>query len=89
MNFAEYKAERMKDPEFKKEYEALEGEYAAMRAVYVARLEQGITQKELSEAANVPQKTISAIETGNSNAKVETLAKLAKGLGKSLRIEFV
>lgn len=89
MKHAEYITARMKDPGFREAYEGFEGEYEAMKAVYLARQEQGLTQQQLSTRANIPQKTISAIETGNSNAKVETLAKLAKALGKSLRIEFV
>ena len=60
-----------------------------MRAVYLARKERGITQQELSLLTHIPQKTISKIESGNVNTSVNTLAKIAKGMEKSLKIEFV
>lgn len=89
MNIEEYKAERMNDLAFREAYEAAEGEYQAMRAVYLARKDKGMTQKELSAATHIPQKTISNIETGAVNTSVNMLAKIAQGLGKELKIEFV
>jgi DNA-binding XRE family transcriptional regulator len=89
MKYRDLLNEMMLDPEFRTARKELEGEYQAMRAVYVARSEQGLTQKELAAAAKVPQKTISLIETGNSNTTVNTLAKLARACGNTLKIEFV
>ena len=89
MKYRDLLDELMQDQDFRIARKELEGEYQAMRAVYEARSAKGLTQKELAAAAHVPQKTISLIETGNSNAKVETLAKLARACGKSLKIEFV
>ncbi len=89
MNYRDYLEKKMQDPAFKQAVEDTEGEFQAMRAVYAARKERGLSQKELSLAAHIPQKTISQIETGSSNPKVGTLAKLAKALGKNLKIEFV
>ena len=43
-----YLDEQLKNPEFKKEYDALEPEFALIRAILDARREKGITQKELS-----------------------------------------
>ena len=89
MNYQEYRRERMQDPEFREVFIESEGEYQAMRAVYLARKDKGITQQELSALAHVPQKTISQIESGNINTSVKTLAKIAKGMNKRLKIEFV
>ena len=47
--FDEFLAEQLKDPEFKKEYDALEPEFAIIQAMIDARKESGLTQKELSE----------------------------------------
>lgn len=47
-----------------------------------ARIKRGISQKELSIRADVPQNTISTIETrSRENPGIGTLWKLAKGLG--------
>lgn len=89
MNYKDYLANRLEDPEFAQAWSETEGEYQAMRTLYLARTEANLTQKELSELVHMPQKTISMIETGKSNTTVATLAKIAKGLGKTLRIEFI
>jgi len=89
MNYQEYRSERMKDPEFREAFIENEGEYQAMRAVYLARKDKGISQQELSALSHIPQKTISRIESGSVNTSVNTLARIAKGMNKSLRIEFV
>lgn len=88
-SYQELKKELLDDPKINEAYQDSEGEYQAMRAVYLARAEQGITQKELSAITHIPQKTISKIETGSTNVTVKTLSKIAKGLGKQLRIEIV
>lgn len=89
MEFKELKKKLLEDPATAQAYQESEGEYQAMRALQLARIEEGITQQELSKAAQVPQKTISKIESGSVNTTVNTLAKIARGLGKHIKIEFV
>lgn len=48
----------------------------------------GITQKELSEKVHIYQGDISKIERGNANPSVQTLQRLAEGMGMQLKIEF-
>ena len=48
-----------------------------------------MTQKELSEKTGIRQSNISRIENGNCSPTVETLEKIAEGLGKKLEIRFV
>lgn len=88
-NFDDYLKEQLKDPEFRKEYEALQPERAVIQAFIDARCESGLTQKQLSELSGIAQGDISKLEKGKSNPSVRTLQKLAKGMGKVLRIEFV
>ncbi len=78
-----------KDPEFAAEYEALQPEYEAIRAVIGARIERHMTQKQLAEKTGIRQSNISRIENGTSSPTVETLAGIAAGMGKKLKIEFV
>lgn len=82
-------AEQMKNPEFKKEYEALEPEFAIIQAMIDARKNTGITQKQLAEKTGINQADISRLENGNANPSIRTLKKLAEGLGMKLKIEFV
>ena len=88
-NYEKYFAEQMQNEEFRKEYEALEPEFAIIQAIIDARQETGLTQRELSERTGIAQSDISKLENGNANPSIKTLQRLAKAMGKSLRIEFV
>lgn len=78
----------MNDPEFAAEYEAMRAEYEEIRAVIAVRLACNMTQKELAERTGIRQSNISRIESGASSPTVDTLARIAAGLGKKLKIEF-
>lgn len=87
-DFREYLKKQMDDPDFKAEYEAMRPDYEAIRAVIAARLESNMTQAELAEKTGIRQSNISRIESGASSPTIDTLARLAAGLGKKLKIEF-
>lgn len=87
-NLHEYIEEQMDDSSFRRAWQDGEGEYQAQRALIEARAASGMSQRELSCASGVPQKTISLIETAGTNTTVETLGKLAHGMGKILSIHF-
>ncbi len=88
-DFRDYLNEQLLNPEFAEEYETQKPEYEAIRAVIAARLEQHMTQKELAEKTGIRQSNISRIESGSTSPTVETLARIAAGLGKQLKIDFV
>ena len=88
-NYDEYFAEQMKNEELRREYEALEPEFAIMQALIDARTSEGLTQKELSQLTGIAQSDISKLENGNANPSIRTLQRLAKAMGKKLKIEFV
>ena len=88
-SFNEYLKEQMKDPEFKQEYDALEPEFAIIQALIDARKASGLTQKQLAEITGIAQADISKLENGNANPSLRTLQRLASGMGKALKIEFV
>lgn len=88
-DFRSYLNEQLQDPEFKKEYDALEPEFAIIQALIDARHAAGMTQKELSEKTGIAQGDISKLERGTSNPSLRTLHRLAKGMGMKIRIEFV
>lgn len=51
-----------------------------------ARKDQDLTQEELAERAGVSRPTIARVETGG-NISTGTLEKVAKALGRQLRID--
>ncbi len=85
----QYKESHMKDPEFAKEYEAIQPEMDVIRAIVEARTSQNITQKELAERTGINQADISKLENGTRNPSVNLLKRLAEGMGMVLKIEFV
>ena len=88
-DFKKYLAQQMEDPAFAAEYEAQRPEYEAIRAVIAARLACNMTHKELAEKTGIRQSNISRIENGSASPTIDTLARIAAGLGKQLKIDFV
>ncbi len=87
--YEEFKAKQLSNPVIKAEYDALEPEYDIIRALIEARNSQNLTQVELSKRTGIAQSDISKLEKGVRNPSLETLKRLANGLGMQLRIEFV
>ncbi len=85
----ELKKEQMKNPEFVKEYDAIQPEMDVIRAIVDARTSQNITQKELAEKTGINQADISKLENGTRNPSINLLKRLAEGMGMVLKIEFV
>ena len=80
--------EKMQEPGFRAEYEALEPEFAIVQAIIDARKNSGLTQKQLSERTGIAQGDISKIEKGEANPSLKTLKRLATGMGMKLHLEF-
>lgn len=89
VKFDDFLQEQLQDPELKKEYDALQPERAIIQAIIDARQKSGLTQKELSERTGIAQGDISKLERGNANPSIRTLQRLARGMGMSLKLEFV
>lgn len=88
-DFTKYLNKNLDNPEFKKEWDALETETQVMRTLIDARLEAGMTQKQLSEKTGINQSNISKIERGTGNPSIATLERIASALGKKVSISFV
>lgn len=85
----EFLEDQLKDPEFRKEYEAIQPEMAVIRALVDARISQNLTQKQLAERTGINQADISKLENGTRNPSLNLLKRLADGLDMVLKIEFV
>lgn len=87
--FNDFLRDKMKDDEFKKEYDLLEPEFAVIQAIINARKESKLTQKELALITGIAQSDISKLENGNANPSIRTLQRLAEGMGMKLHVEFL
>ena len=79
----------MQDPEFVKEYEAIQPEVNITRAILDARINVGMTQKELSQKSGISQADISRLEKGTRNPSINLLKRLAEAMDSTLSIEFI
>ena len=78
--------EQLKNSKFAEAWTQTELEYQVKISLIKARIESGLTQKELSERSGIRQSNISRIENGTAIPTIQTLFALAKGSGKKLKI---
>lgn len=81
-NFNDILERELKDPEFKKEYDALEDEFTLAREVILMRKDKNLTQKDLAKLAGTSQPAIARLESGSyKNLSLSFINKVAKALG--------
>lgn len=80
--------ESLKDPEFKKEWEASEAAYQLSRSLIKRRLAQKMSQGELAKKAHTTQAVISRLENMSVNPSLALLQKVATALNLHLKIRF-
>jgi transcriptional regulator with XRE-family HTH domain len=82
------KALLLKNPEVRKEYDALEEEFALIAAVAKARIRAGLTQAQLAKRMKTTQSTVARLESGRGKPSTRTLSRFAKATGHRLKISF-
>lgn len=78
----------MKQPGYRKEYDALEEEFALIAEIAKARLRAGLSQAQLAERMNTTQSAIARLESGRGRPSTTTLSRFAKATGHKLKISF-
>ena len=78
-----------KDPKFKKLWEDGQEARVLGSALVGARINTGMTQRDLMDKTGIDQGQICRIECGEANPSFRTLRRLAAGLGMKVKIEFV
>ena len=82
------KALLLKDPQVRKEYDALEDEFALIAAVAKARLRAGLSQAQLAKRMKTTQSAVARLESGRSRPSTRTLSRFATATGHRLKISF-
>lgn len=88
LSFDEDLKERLKNPEFKREFDKLQPEFDLIQAMIDARIKKGITQKILAKRMKTKQSVISRLESGNANPSFKFVKRLATALGEPIQIKF-
>lgn len=85
----DYKSKLMQNPDFKREYEALEPEMEIVRAILDARIRSGLTQAEFAKKSGISIADIRRLENGTRNPRLGLLKRLAEAMDSTLKIEFI
>ena len=78
----------MKDPKYRREYEALEEEFSLVAALIEARTRAGLTQEQVAQRMKTTQAVIARLEGGGSKPSTRTLERYAEATGSRLKITF-
>src|ERR1700722_15877643 len=78
----------MKEPNYRKAYEALEEEFVLASAVIDVRNRAGLTQEDLARKMGTTQPVVARLESGRSRPSMRTLERLADATGSRLLISF-
>ena len=78
----------MKEPEYRKAYEAIEDELAVAKAIITARNRAGLTQIVLARKIGTTQPVVARMEGGRIQPSLRTLQRLAQATGSKLTIRF-
>lgn len=79
--------ELFQDENFKEEYDKLQPRYDLISQIITARKENNMTQAELAKRVGTQKSNISRLESGTYNPSLDFLIKIARGLGKELKIQ--
>lgn len=86
---AELKKRLMENPEFRKEYEKADAEFAIIEALVRARTAARLSQAELARKIGTTQSAIARLEGGGVSPSLATLRRYAEATGTKLHVELV
>jgi predicted transcriptional regulator len=88
-DYNEMLKDELKNPKFRKEYEALKEEFEVSRQVIELRLRKGLTQKDLAEKVHTTQSSIARLESGSyRNLSLSYLRRIGSALGAEPHVKF-
>ena len=80
--------EKLKDPNFRREWEAQEPRFQLIKAMLMGRKENHLSQQQLSERTGIPQADISRLETGDANPTLDKICRIANALNMNVKLTF-
>ncbi|HTQ12246.1 MAG TPA: helix-turn-helix transcriptional regulator [Rhizomicrobium sp.] len=82
-----WKREKLRDPAFKKEYDALEEEFALASELISARAKANLTQGQVARRMGTSQSAVARMESGNGLPSTTSLVKYARAVGRRIEIK--
>jgi len=87
-NLQDLKQELLKNPRFREEYYKKDEDFDIAQKVMRARIEMGLTQKELAKRIGTKQPSIARVESGAYTPSLKLLRAVANALDVNLDIHF-
>jgi DNA-binding XRE family transcriptional regulator len=85
-SFEAFKREMLKNPAIKREYDALEEEFAIANELTGARAKAKLSQAQVAKRVGTSQSAVARIESGRSPS-LTSLRRYAKAVGSKLEIK--
>ncbi len=82
----EFMARSLADPDVKREFDALEQEFAIASELIRARARAGLSQAELAERMGTSQSAIARLESGRTLPSAKTLIRFAEATGSKIQL---
>ncbi len=82
----EFMAKSLADPEVKREFDALEQEFAIASELIRARARAGLSQAELAERMGTSQSAIARLESGQTLPSTKTLLRFAQATNSKVKL---
>lgn len=78
----------LKQPKYRKAFDALQEEFTLAEALIGARKRAGLTQQQLARKMGTTQPVVARLESGSTRPSLRTLERLANATGSRLLISF-
>ena len=86
-SYEKFEAELLRDPEIRREYEALKPKYDMIQSLIERRNQLRISQTQLARIVGTRQPAISRLEKGDYNTTLSTLFKVTNALGLDISLK--
>lgn len=88
MNLQTLKERALQNEDVRKEYDALESEFALINQLLEMRKAAGLTQEQVAAVMHTKKSNISRLEKGGTAPKIDTLKRYADACGYDLNLTF-
>ena len=85
--FQQFKKESLKKPGVRRAMEDADLEFQLVEAMIKARLNGGVTQKQLADRIVVAQSALARFESGRVNPTLSFMKKVTQGLGLKIVVK--
>lgn len=85
----QFTKEELKEAEKRLNYHQTVKSYKIVQNLKRIREELGLTQQQVADKAKINRSIVAKVESGQRNATLNTLMKLAEAMGKELKVDFV